>query len=90
MRSFALLILAAVALSGCSGKEAPIVTMIEPEPLSLPAECTAPDAAWLPLSNADVKRSDAVKQHDTNKGRYNRILVRRSVCRAAINAAMKG
>lgn len=77
-----------IALMGCSAKDAaPIVSVIEPEPIALPAECTAPDAAWLEVPDADVLRSEAVKRDDENKGRYTRILHRRSVCRAAIKAS---
>ena len=81
--SFAVLITLVVA--GCSAKDAaPVVSVVEAAPVALPAECTAPDAAWMDLPDGDVSRSAAVKQHDTNKGRYKRILARRSVCRAAI------
>jgi hypothetical protein len=77
-----------VILAGCSAKDAaPIVSVVEAEPVALPAECTDPDAAWMELPDGDVTRSAAVKQHDTNKGRYTRILHRRSVCRAAIKAS---
>lgn len=79
--------LLALAFAGCTKDEVPIVSVVEAEPPSLPAECTAPDAAWKELPEADVTRSEAVKNYDTNKGQYNRILNRRSVCRAAINAS---
>lgn len=79
-----------MALMGCTKDEVPIVSVVEAEPPSLPAECTAPDAAWKELPEADVMRSEAVKNYDQNKGQYNRILNRRSVCRAAINAISKG
>ena len=82
--------LLALALAGCTKDEVPIVSVVEAEPPSLPAECTAPDAAWKELPEADVTRSEAVKNYDTNKGQYNRILNRRSVCRAAIIAISKG
>lgn len=84
------LVCAVIALAGCTKDEVPIVSIVEAEPPSLPAECTAPDAGWKELPEADVVRSEAVKNYDTNKGQYNRILNRRSVCRAAINAISKG
>lgn len=80
-------ICAALICAACAKDEVPVVTVVEAEPVSLPAECTAPDPKWQGLPDGDVTRSQAVKQHDTNKGNYNRILARRSVCRAAINAS---
>jgi hypothetical protein len=80
--------MAACLLAGCASKDAdPVVSVVEAVPIALPAECTAPDAKWMELPAGDVTRSQAVAQHDTNKGRYNRILARRTVCRAAINAS---
>jgi PBP1b-binding outer membrane lipoprotein LpoB len=77
-----------IVVAGCSAKDtAPVVSMVEAEPVALPAECTDPDAPWLEVPDADVLRSEAVKRDDTNKGRYTRILHRRSVCRAAIKAS---
>lgn len=84
--TIAALLTIVVTLAGCAKDEAPVVTVVEAEPITLPAECTAPDAPWLEVPDADVRRSEAVKRDDENKGRYNRILARRSVCRAAIKA----
>jgi len=79
---------ACLLLAGCSSKDvAPIVSVVDAEPIALPAECTDPDAPWIEVPDADVLRSEAVKRDDTNKGRYTRILHRRSVCRAAIKAS---
>ena len=84
-------VLITLVAAGCSAKDAaPIVSVIETEPVALPAECTAPDAQWIEVPDADVLRSEAVKRDDENKGRYTRILYRRSVCRAAINELKKG
>lgn len=84
----AIAVLITLVVAGCSAKDAaPIVSVVEAEPVALPAECTDPDAAWMELPDGDVTRSQAVKQHDTNKGRYTRILNRRSICRAAIKAS---
>lgn len=80
-------ILLPLVLMGCDKESEPVVTVVEAAPVELPAECTAPDPKWQGLPDGDVTRSQAVKQHDTNKGNYNRILARRSVCRAAINAS---
>lgn len=76
-----------MALMGCTKDEVPVVSVVEVEPISLPAECTDPDAPWLEVPDADVRRSEAVTRDDTNKGRYNRILNRRSVCRSAIKSS---
>lgn len=80
----------ATILAGCAPDAAPVVTMVEPAPVSLPSECTSGDPAWVNLPDKDVKRSEAAKNYDTNKRQYNRVLARRSVCRAAITAAQKG
>ena len=79
--------LIAICVAGCTKDDVPVVTVVEAEPVALPAECTMPDPKWQPLPDGDVTRSQAVKQHDTNKGQYARVLARRSVCRAAINAS---
>ena len=83
-------VMLAIAATGCAKEEVPLISVVEAAPPSLPAECTSPDAAWKELPDADVTRSEAVKNYDQNKGQYNRILHRRSVCRAAINAISKG
>lgn len=81
----------AVMMAGCASKDGvPVVSVVEAPQIALPGECTAPDAKWMELPPGDVTRSQAVAQHDTNKGRYNRMLARRSVCRSAINALSKG
>lgn len=72
----------ACLVAGCAD-EAPIVTMIEPEPVTLPAECTMTDARWVDIPDRDVTRSEAVKNYDANKDQYSRVLRRRAVCRAA-------
>lgn len=87
MRGFACICaVLALCVMGCTKDDVPVITVVEAEPPALPAECTAPDAAWQKLPDGDVTRAQAVKNYDANKRQYSRIITRRSVCRAAINA----
>lgn len=86
----AIAIFLALALAACSKDEVPIVTVVEAEPVPLPAECTSADPPWVKLPDADVTRSTSVKNYDANKRQYSRVLARRAVCRAAIQSTSKG
>lgn len=80
-----LFVFAALVTSQCA-PEAPTVVVTQAKPVSLPAECTSPDATWHDLPDADVKRSEAARHDRINKDRYKQLLGKRRVCRAAISA----
>lgn len=90
MKAVLIAAVAALALAGCDKDAVPIVTVVEAEPVTLPPECTAADARWAPLPDKDVTRSEAARNYDTNKRQYFRIVARRAVCRAAIQATNRG
>lgn len=85
------LLLIATVLAGCADKTQDVnVAIVEPSPIRLPAECTMKDQPFIDVPASDVTRSGAVNNYKANKDQYNRVLSRRSVCRAAIQAAQKG
>jgi len=52
----------------------------------MPAECTAKDPVWPALPDRDVTRSDGARHLDEAHARYERVLGRRHICRAAIQS----
>lgn len=81
----------AIVCTGCA-KDPPQVVMVEPEQtrIEFPAECTASDSSWVKLPNKDVTQAEAARNYSQNKNQYRKLLSRRSVCRAAVNAYRKG
>lgn len=84
------LIVAATAalLTACATTQPPVPVLVAAETAApvLPPECTAPDAAWKQLPDADVTRSAGVENLEENRARFERTRARRAVCRAAIQS----
>jgi hypothetical protein len=79
-----------MSLAACASSPPPETAIAVPaNPVTFPAECTAPDAAWQSLPDRDVTRSELVRNYAANRNAYSRILARRSVCRAAHSAAAR-
>lgn len=83
----AVTVVLSLVLAGCATKKgAPVVAFADLGSSALPSECTIRDQAWVNLPDGDVRRSDAARNYRLNKSQYRRLIKRRAVCRAAIQA----
>lgn len=86
------LMFAALALGACT-KDPPEVVMVAAEtpPPAIVAECDdARDPRWQELPDRDARRSDGVRQHDSNKDRMRELKALRRTCAASLAAQFGG
>lgn len=84
-----IVLLAALTLAGCSGKEIPdgwiSLTEMEAQPPALPAECdTDRDPKWVDLPDRDVAQDEGARNYRVNKDQFRKLAGRRRVCDAGL------
>ncbi|WP_414461841.1 hypothetical protein [Hyphomicrobium sp. DY-1] len=83
-----IVLFATVVLAGCGSDPVPAI-MTQLATVDPPRECSTSDPKWTELPDADVKRSEAARNYQTNKEAFNAMRYRRSICRAGVEAAKK-
>jgi hypothetical protein len=85
----AALVLAVLALGGCSSRPAPEIVVVAAEPPRpvYPAECNpARDRGWQDLPDADVRRAELARNYAANRAGLRKLAASRRVCWAGLKA----